>query len=157
MKNFCQILLGFMLILVLGPPMGLLSAQSISVGTVQNNQGVVTNVAGATQALKGGLSSSATISNLRIEWVGDEENKFYLLGQVSGDLVSAKGIELQRFGDELRAVGGPGVEITCIGKDCSRCDIKMRKMKFYCVCEENSNPPKVGFCDMTSKFIVTAW
>ncbi len=130
--------------------------QSATIGEIRNANGVITNTAEAEKVLKGGLSAAATVSNLRIEWIGDTENKYYLIGSISGDLISAKAIQLEQNGLQLRAVGGPGVEITCAGINCSRCDIKMKKMKFYCVCEE-SKTGEEGFCNMTSKFIVTAW
>lgn len=131
--------------------------QSATIGEVRNTKGVITNSAEAEKVLKGGLSDAATVSNLRIEWIGDTENKYYLIGSISGDLISAKAIQLEQNGNQLRAVGGPGVEITCTGINCSRCDISMRKFKFYCVCEESNKPGEQGFCNMTSKFIVTAW
>ena len=131
--------------------------QSAIIGEVRDGKGVITNSTEAEKVLKGGLTSTATISNLRIEWIGNTENKYYLIGSISGDLVSAKGIQLEQNGLQLRAVGGPGVEITCTGVNCSRCDLVMKKFQFYCVCEESNRPGEQGYCNMTSKFIVTPW
>lgn len=130
--------------------------QSATIGEVRNALGIITNSTEAEKVLKGGLSVGAKVSDLRIEWIGDAENKYYLIGSISGDPVSAKAIQLEQKGIQLRAVGGPGVEITCTGVNCSRCDLNMRKFKFYCVCEE-STLSEEGYCNMTSKFIVTPW
>lgn len=132
---------------------GLAIAQnSLTVGEVRNGVGVITNPAAATAALKGGLASTAQISNLRIEWVGGTENQYYLAGNVDGANIFAKAITLHKDGVLLSAVAGPGVTITCTGVNCSKCDLIIKKGSWYCTeCLENNNPPNIGHCDMASK------
>ncbi len=134
-----------------------IAQQVTTIGQINNGKGVITNASGANEVLKAGLSLSATISDIRIVWVGGDENSYYLVGTIAGDNVSAKAIQLKDDGDQLRAASGPGVEITCHGTNCGRCDIKLIKFKLYCVCEKNNTPGVEGTCDMTSKFNITAW
>jgi hypothetical protein len=131
--------------------------QSATVGVVSNGKGVITNSAEATKALKGGLSATAIVTNLRIEWVGGDENKFYLIGNISGDKVTAKGIGLTQDGIQLRAAPGPGFEVTCIGVNCTRCDLRIVEWKLQCVCERSGPGPEEGYCNMTVKMVVQPW
>ncbi len=157
MKNRFFIKSAIVLVCLSIQSLSVIAQQSATIGEVRNEKGVITNSMEAEKVLKGGLSAAAKVSNLRIEWVGDTENKFYLIGSISEDGVSAKAIQLEQNGLQLRAVGGPGVEMTCTGVNCSRCDLSLRKFKFYCVCEESNRPGEQGYCNMTSKFIVTPW
>lgn len=132
------------------------TSQVAEVGALRNGTAVVTNEAQAAIVLKGGLSSSATISNIHIE-LEPESGKYYLIGRVSNDRVTGKAIELKPgTGGVLLAASGPGIEITCTGFNCGRCVPKITKWSVHCVCED-SNPPSDMRCDMLSKVVITAW
>lgn len=132
------------------------SQQSVTIGTINNGKAAITNSVEASKVLKAGLAPSAVVSNLRVEWVGGDENKYYLIGNIEGDVVSAKGVELKIYGTQLRALSGPGIEITCAGLDCSRCDLRFVSWKPQCLCER-SNGAKEGSCNMTVKLIIAPW
>ena len=143
---------------------GLLAAEPVSaqtsliaeVGAIRNGDAVVTNSSLAAIVLKGGLSATATISNIHIEFE-PESGKYYLIGSVSNDRVTGKAIALQPGkGGVLLAASGPGVEITCTGFNCGRCVPKITKMNVRCVCED-ANPPSDMRCDMLSKVVVSLW
>ena len=155
MKNILCPRKGFPLILFCLLSGFAIAQTSLTVGEVRNGVGVITNLAAATAALKGGLASTTKISNLRIDWLGGTENQYYLVGNVDGPNIFAKAITLHKDGDRLSAVGGPGITITCTGVNCSKCDLFIKKGDWYCsACFENNNPPHQGHCDMASKVYV---
>ena len=63
---------------------------------------------------------------------------------------------LQAEGSSLKAVGGPGIEVTCHGSNCAACIPVVTKWKVRCVCEDNPKQPDYQ-CDMTSKVVITLW
>lgn len=157
MKNKSIISHGILLLLFCVQAIALNAQQVAVVGEVRNNVGVVTNNQLASSVLKGGLSSSAVISNMRIEWVGGDENKYYLVGSISGDNISSKGIQLQQIGTQLRASGGPGVEISCMGHNCSSCKLIWEQWTPRCVCSQSNGQSGESYCEMNSKYIITPW
>ncbi len=131
-------------------------SQSLVVGTVKNGQPILSSVANATIALQGGLTSGATISDIYID-LEPSSGKYFLIGTVSNTSITGKAIELVLEEDVLRAVpGGPGLEVTCTGTNCSECVPVIRKWKVRCECKDNPLPPTFQ-CDMTSKIIITPW
>jgi len=130
-------------------------AQVAVVGRLQNGKPIVTDLSTATMVLKGGLSSSATVSNIYID-LEPESGKYFLIGKISNDRVTGKAVELKPDGEILRAVGGPGVEITCVGYNCGTCVPKITGRKVRCVCEDIA-PSSDSRCDMISKVILTLW
>jgi hypothetical protein len=133
-----------------------MAQQTATIGKVANGKGLITDQSAAAMVLKGGLSDAAGVTNLRIEWVGGEENQYYLIGNITGDAISAKAIALVNDAGVLKAVGGPGVELTCHGVECNRCDFGFRKFKFYCDCED-PNPTDKSKCNMTTKVVISVW
>lgn len=129
--------------------------QVLLVGSLKSGKPQVTDLAAATTALKGGLPSSALVSNIYIEQE-PESRKYFLFGTISNASITGKAIELKPEGEILRAVGGPGVEITCSGYLCNVCVPKISGSKVRCVCEDTSHPEGQR-CDMTSKVIITLW
>ncbi len=130
-------------------------AQVVVVGSLIKGKPTVTNLADATRVLKAGLSDAATVSGVYID-LEPETGKYFLIGRIGNDPVSGKAVELKVEGGMLRAVGGPGIEITCHGTNCAACIPKVTKAKVRCGCEDvplqlNSQ------CDMTSKVILTLW
>lgn len=132
------------------------NAQTSAVlGRVSQGVATLTNEAEAARVLKGGLSASATISDIVIDW-SPTENAFFLLGRVSNDKVSGKAIQLVLEGEVLRASGGPGIEITCEGINCASCLPEVKKWKPRCVCHDN--PKQSDWeCNMTSKISISSW
>lgn len=130
-------------------------AQVAIVGAVKNGKATVTNLTEATAVLKGGLSASATVSNVYID-LDPESGKYFLFGNIGNDRVTGKAVELKLESGILRAVGGPGLEITCLGFNCGKCIPKITNWSVRCVCED-SNPPSDMRCDMISKVTITAW
>lgn len=133
-----------------------LAQQSVTIGVINNGKATITNSVEATKVLKAGLAQSAVVSSLRVEWVAGEENKYYLIGNIEGDVISAKGVELKTHGTQLKALSGPGIEISCMGLDCSRCDLRFVNWKPQCVCERSIGA-KEGSCNMTVKLIISPW
>lgn len=132
------------------------SQSTATVGAIKNGQPVVTSVAEATRALKSGLSDGATISNISIQYSGGDK-AYFLVGAVGNDRVSGKAIQLVQDGTILRAVGGPGIEVTCSGIKCSTCIPEIGgKPRIRCVCKD-ANPPSDMQCNMTSKVAITIW
>lgn len=129
-------------------------SKSVLVGEIRNGVATVTNIVEATRVLKGGLSDAAVVSDINIEWVGGNENKYYLLGTVTNDKVTSKGITLHQDGTSLAAATGPGVEISCIGFNCSDCRLRFTKWRPYCHCEDPA-PKSDMRCDMTSKVMIS--
>lgn len=130
-------------------------SQVVVVGSLTNGKAAVTNLADATRVLKAGLSASATVSGVYI----DQEpatGKYFLIGRIGNDPVSGKAVELQVEGSSLKAVGGPGIEVTCHGLNCAACIPVVNKWKVKCVCEDNPKQPSAQ-CDMTSKVVITLW
>ena len=130
-------------------------AQVVVVGSLIKGKPTVTNLADATRVLKAGLSDAATVSGVYID-LEPETGKYFLIGRIGNDPVSGKAVELKVEGGMLRAVGGPGIEITCHGTNCAACIPKVTKAKVRCGCEDvplqlNSQ------CDMTSKVMLTLW
>ncbi|HJW28342.1 MAG TPA: hypothetical protein VJ508_03730, partial [Saprospiraceae bacterium] len=80
-----------------------------------------------------------------------------LIGHVSGDKVSAKGISLAEDGGLLYARSGPGLEITCSGKNCSRCDLVIKNWKLQCTCDIPGAGPEPPQCDYFVRLIIAPW
>lgn len=144
---------GLLLILLLC--CNLLSAQTSTVGKIQNRLPVVTDIKLAETVLKTGLSATAKISNIHI-LQEPSTGKYYLVGEVSNDTITGKAIELQLLSGNLRSAGGPAIEITCNGYKCNRCIVKISKGSVWCVCEDQS-PPTDMRCDMVSKVVLSVW
>lgn len=133
-----------------------LFGQVAEVGILRNGTPVVTNLANATTVLKAGLSNTATISNISI-LLEHQSGKYFLIGYVQNDQVTGKAVELQLgSGGALRAVGGPGLEVTCTGIKCGRCVPKITKGIVRCVCED-PNPPGDMECNMQTKVVLSLW
>jgi len=130
-------------------------AQVVVVGSLIKGKPTVTNLADATRVLKAGLSDAATVSGVYID-LEPETGKYFLIGRIRNDPVSGKAVELKVEGGMLRAVGGPGIEITCHGEHCSVCIPKITKAKVRCVCEDVPLQPSAE-CNMTSKVFITLW
>jgi hypothetical protein len=130
-------------------------AQVAVVGALKNGKASVTNLADATAVLKGGLSATATVSDVYIDRE-PESGKYFLFGRIGNDPVSGKAVELKLEGGILSAVGGPGIEVTCMGDNCGACIPKVSNWKVRCVCEDNPLKPNYK-CDMMSKVIITTW
>lgn len=129
-------------------------SQELVVGSLKSGRPEVTDLAAATTALKGGLPSTALVSNIYIAQE-PESGKYFLFGKIGNATISGKAIELKPDGGILRAAGGPGIEVTCNGIKCSSCLPKISGTKVRCVCEDPINPS--GQCDMTSKFTISLW
>jgi hypothetical protein len=127
-------------------------ANIANVGVVKNNEGVVTDLNEATRVLKGGLSAQAAVSRAWIEF-SPTENKYYLIGQISNDPVSGKAVQLQQNGNVLLAAAGPGIEVTCIGFNCSSCYPSIKGGKARCGCTD-SNPKSDSRCDMSTRITI---
>jgi len=125
------------------------------IGEVKNNVPVITNTADAIKVLKAGLSDNAEISNLSVEWVGDKDNAYFLIGKVNGDDVNGKAIKLYQNGNVLQARSGPGIEYNCVGSGCSTCILVIRHWRVTCVCDDPTHPS--GICNMIVKYILTPW
>ena len=125
------------------------------VGVVRNNQGIVTDVNEATRVLKGGLSATAVVSQITIDY-SPNEGKYYLIGKISNDPVSGKAVQLNPTpdGGGLFAAIGPGVVITCTGTLCSSCLPDVKKWKPRCICHDSS-PPAGMSCNMTSTVTIS--
>ena len=130
-------------------------AQVVVVGSLIKGKPTVTNLADATRVLKAGLSDAATGSGVYID-LEPETGKYFLIGRIGNDPVSGKAVELKVEGGMLRAVGGPGIEITCHGTNCAACIPKVAKAKVRCGCEDVPLQPN-SQCDMTSKVMLTLW
>jgi hypothetical protein len=130
-------------------------AQVADVGQLQSGKPVVTSLSEATKVLKGGLSTSATVSDIYID-LETSTGKYFLIGKISNDRVSGKAVELKLEGDILRAKGGPGVEVTCVGTNCDSCIPKITKGKVRCVCD-SPVATSSSKCDMISKVVLTLW
>lgn len=130
-------------------------AQVVVVGSLIKGKPTVTNLADATRVLKAGLSDAATVSGVYID-LEPETGKYFLIGRIGNDPVSGKAVELQAEGSSLKAVGGPGIEVTCHGSNCAACIPVVTKLKVRCVCEDNPKQPDYQ-CDMTSKVVITLW
>lgn len=130
--------------------------QSLVVGTVKKGQPIVTSLANATTALSGGLTTGASISEVNIAQ-NPETGQYYLLGIVQNGNISAKAVELENDGILLRAIaGGPGLEVTCTGINCSTCIPVIKQWKPKCECQDNPVRQNAE-CNMTSKVILTIW
>jgi hypothetical protein len=129
--------------------------QVLVVGSLKSGKPQVTDLAAATTALKGGLPSTALVSNVYIAQE-PESRKYFLFGQIGNASITGKAIELKPDGEILRAAGGPGIEVTCSGFKCSVCIPKISGTKVRCVCED-TNKPEDFQCDMTSKLIISIW
>lgn len=151
-KNFLKA--GFALLLACMISTGVY-AQVAVVGTLKDGKASVTSLADATAVLKGGLSASATVTDISIQ-LEPASGKYYLFGAISNDRITGKAVELQNEAGILRAASGPGIEITCDGYKCGRCVPVITKMRVRCVCED-ANPPSDMRCDMLSKVVITAW
>lgn len=144
------------LILTLLFSANLSSQDALVVGTIKNGNPVLTSLTNATLVLKGGLNAAASITDVSIAW-NPETGKYVLLGLVQNGNISGKIIDLDNNGGVLRAlVGGPGLEITCHGTNCSECVPVVKNWKVRCVCKDNPAQPNSA-CDMTSKIILTGW
>ena len=130
-------------------------AQVVVVGSLIKGKPTVTNLADATRVLKAGLSDAAIVSGVYID-LEPETGKYFLIGRIGNDPVSGKAVELQAEGSSLKAVGGPGIEVTCHGSNCAACIPVVTKWKVRCVCEDNPKQPDYQ-CDMTSKVVITLW
>jgi hypothetical protein len=130
------------------------NAQSTTalVGEVRNGKATVSNLSEATRVLKGGLSASAVIANITIEY-SEGEKSFFLVGSVANDPVTGKAVQLSQNGGVLYASAGPGIEITCHGTNCPSCLPDVKKWKPRCVCHETI-PGKEAQCDMQSKVVI---
>ncbi|MBK9103519.1 MAG: hypothetical protein IPL92_02905 [Saprospiraceae bacterium] len=151
-KNFLKA--GFALLLACMISTGVY-AQVAVVGTLKDGKASVTSLADATAVLKGGLSASATVTDISIQ-LEPASGKYYLFGAISNDRITGKAVELQNEAGILRAASGPGIEITCTGYKCGRCVPNINKLKVRCVCED-ANPSADTHCDMISKVVITAW
>ncbi len=153
MKNNSFAKRGFLLLVLCTASFWMAAQQNkVVVGEVRNGVGVITNTVAATNALKTGLADGAQVSDLHIEWVAGTENRFYLIGNVTGDKISAKGITLNQDGTAL-GIGGGGVEITCNGYKCSQCRLAFRNWAPYCKCSD-SNLSSDSRCDMSSRITI---
>ncbi len=125
---------------------------AVTVGKVSNAttfSATVTNVAEATRILKKGLPDNVVITDIFIGYF-KEEDKYYLVGNVSNATISSRGLQLSQDGGILRSIGvGPGVEITCNGYNCSACHLKFASWKPFCSCETKVSADYR--CDMSSK------
>ena len=132
------------------------SSQEVVVGALKKGKPVVTSLANSTLALQGGLTAGSSISDIYIDQE-PESGKYFLIGTVRNGTISGKAIELEVENGMLRAVpGGPGIEVTCNGKNCAECVPVIKKWKIRCECKDN--PLQLDYaCDMTSKIIVTPW
>jgi len=153
MKNIVFFKEGILLMILCLASVFIMAQQSqVVIGEVRNGVATITKSSEAVRVLKGGLSSSAQISNLKLEWVGGAENRYYLVGNVAGDYISAKAISLTQEGGVLLAIG-PGVEITCTGYKCSSCRIEFQNWKPNCVCDASMIYSDTR-CDMISKVVI---
>lgn len=161
MKNRFLFSKGLILLLCLQAMAVIGQDARITVGKVQNKTGVLTDELAALKVLQAGLGNESSVSNARI--LGpDEKGKFYLVGDVTvNGKVNGKGIQLANEGNSLQAFAGPGIEISCVGQNCSRCILRFTKWTPYCTCEDpNPTPSSTSDavqCDMISKYIVTTW
>ena len=122
------------------------------VGVVKGKEGVVTDLNEASRVLKGGLSDQALVSHAWIEYAASE-NKYYLIGKITNDPVSGKAVQLHEDGNEVYAVIGPGVEITCMGINCDMCYPSVNVPRPRCGCADPS-PKSNARCDMATKLTV---
>ena len=83
-------------------------AQETTVGALRNGKPVVTDLVAATTVLKGGLSSTATVSNVYIDYES-ESGKYFLIGEIDNSSISGKAVELKLSGTILLAASGPGL------------------------------------------------
>jgi hypothetical protein len=153
MKNKWITRIGIWLCLLLTGYMGQAQTTSLDVGTVNNGVGVITNLTNARHVLTKNLPAGAAVSDLKVEY-SEYDGKYFLTGKVSNNAISSIGIQLTQSGNALSAVAGPGVEITCIGYNCSDCRIAFSKYRPYCKCFQ-PNPPDDMRCDMTSKITIS--
>jgi hypothetical protein len=133
------------------------AGQSTLVGEIRGGTPVLTDAALAQKALQTGLQAGATLSDLSILASDGTEKTYFLVSRVTGANYSAKGIQLQQSGAQLYAVAGPGIEITCIGRNCSMCVIKLKGIKPYCVCEMGGPGPDAPQCDAVIKATIEPW
>lgn len=126
--------------------------RSLTIGTANGTVGTITEWGSAEALLKANLPAGATVSDIRLEY-SEYDAKFYLTAKVTNASLRAAGIQLQQEGASLRAVGGPGVEITCSGRNCGDCRLIISKWRPKCRCEEWTSSDYA--CDMTQKAIVT--
>jgi hypothetical protein len=136
-------------------PSSLLSQETV-VGTLKNGKPVITSLVNATTVLKGGLSAGSTVTDVYIDQ-DPVSGKYFLLGMIRNSNVTGKAVELELEGGNLRAAaGGPGLEVTCIGENCSQCVPVITKAGVRCVCKDN--PAQQGSsCDMSTKVILSIW
>ena len=125
-----------------------LNAQTkkVAIGSVNGTTASVTDVTLAENVLKANLPAGAFVSDVRLEYSGYDA-KYYLTGVVTNAKVSAIGIQVQQTNNTLYAAAGPGVQITCSGRNCSVCRLIISGWKPRCKCEESTNPDWA--CDMT--------
>ncbi len=132
------------------------SGQEVVVGTLKNGNPVLTSLTNATMVLKGGLSASSSITDVTIA-LDQETGKYVLLGLVVNGEISAKIVDLELVGGALRAVaGGPSIEVTCSGTNCSECVPVIVKWRVRCVCKDSALQQGAK-CDMTTKVVISSW
>jgi len=129
--------------------------QEAVVGSLKNGNAVLTSLTNATAVLKGGLPDGSIVSDVYIDQQ-PSTGKYFLIGTIKNGGVSGKAIELQSKGGQLKAVGGPGLEVTCTGINCSSCLPNVKEWKVRCECQDNPAQPNAS-CDMTTKLIISVW
>ena len=154
MKNNLFTQLGIILVLCLS--WGWTSAQtetSLLIGQVKNGAGVITNEANAIRVLKANLPPNANVSDLKLEYSGYDVH-YFLTAKVSNSTVSSTGIQLTASGNNLLAMAGPGVQLTCSGYNCGDCRISFTsKGRPQCKCFD-PNPASDTRCDMISTITI---
>ncbi len=155
MKNTFLILRPFTALVIIAIMTLSSLAQTTTVGLVKGGVAQVSDLAAATVVLKGGLSAASIVSNIHIAFE-PESGTYFLVGGIANSSITGKAVELQLDNGVLRAIGGPGIEITCVGYKCDQCIPRIFKFGVRCVCE-SLNPPSDYRCDMTSKLVLTLW
>lgn len=154
MKNRISHMLGLVLALFLSITGFEASAQSetqLTVGNAKGIVGTVTNNAAALRVLAANFEAPASVTDIAIEY-SSYERKFYLTGKVNNHVLSGIAIQLHQNGDELYARVGPGVELTCVGDNCSDCRISFESGRPRCKCFSSTSS---NFkCDMISKITI---
>ena len=144
------------LVLVMCLAMGWANAQtetSLLIGQVKNGSGVITNEANAIRVLKANLPPNANVSDLKLEY-SDYDVHYFLTAKVSNSTVSSTGIQLTSSGNNLLAMAGPGVQLTCSGYNCGDCRISFTpKGRPQCKCFD-PNPLSDTRCDMISTITI---
>ena len=123
----------------------------VVIGELRNGVAVITEPAKASSLLKANLSSTAILSDIKLEF-SEFDGTYYLTARVANDKVSSIGVQLGQDNTALVTGPGIGVEVTCTGRNCTDCRLIISKWRPKCKCEEPTAPDYA--CDMTQKALL---